>query len=112
MRRHRRQVVRVEKEDVLQAEERVEEEREDGAEDEHRLRVALPVLLLGGIRADDPVEAALEGRQAEAPAHGLGGVDASHVEAERQAEGDQDDRVEDRLGDGDRAHSFSPRKSA
>ena len=51
---------------ALEAEERVEEDGEDGAEDEHRLCVALPVLLAVGVGPDEPVEAALGRTEAEA----------------------------------------------
>ena len=68
-----------------------------------------PVLLLG-TGADEPVEAALRGREparhAERPR-----VDAGHVDAERVRERGQDDQVERDLGDAVAGHSLSPRKS-
>ena len=107
MRGHVGQPVRIEEERALQPEEQVEQEREDGTEDHDRLRVALPVLLPGRVVADDAVEAALDRSEAEAPERrALGRVDPGHVEAERHAEHDQDDRVEDDLGDRDRAHKL------
>ena len=69
---------------MLQPEQQIQEQREDGAEDDDRLRVALPVLLPGRVGADDPVEGVLDGPEAEAASEdgALGGEDAGHVEAE------------------------------
>ena len=92
----------------------VQEQREDGAEDHDRLRVALPVLLAPGVGADEPVEAALERAEPEAAREAaLGRVDTGHVEAEREPEDDEDDGVEDDLADPrSRSPELSPRNSA
>ena len=63
MRGHAGQVVGVEEELPLKPEDGVVERGEDDGEDDDRRRVGLPVLLAGGIDADDAVEAALEERE-------------------------------------------------
>lgn len=59
MRGHSRQVVRVQKEMASQTLERVEQGREHHAEDEDRLRVALPVLFAAPVGTHQSIEAAL-----------------------------------------------------
>ncbi len=57
----RRQVVRVQEQVALEAQEPVEERaQKSDAEDERDLPVALPRLLLEAVDADGPVEAALD----------------------------------------------------
>ena len=64
MRRDAWKVVRVQEEVSLDALDRLEDEREDDAEDEDGLRVALPVLLAPRVGAQQPVEAGLDRREA------------------------------------------------
>ena len=82
----------------LEALDRVEDEEEEDAEDEHRLRVALPVLLLTPVGADEPAVAALERVEPRA-AEARRRVDTRHVEPERVRERDQHDRVDADLRD-------------
>ncbi len=79
VRRHAFQVVRVQEQVPLEALDHVEQPEERDAEDEHGLRVALPVLL--AVAADEAEEAALEPRERQP----LGRVDPRHPEAERVA---------------------------
>ena len=53
---------------ALEAEQRVEDDGEDGAEDKDGLRVALPVLVALGIDAEQAVEAAFGGAEEAQPA--------------------------------------------
>ena len=104
MRGHAGQVVGVEEELPLQPEDGVVERGEDDGEDDDRRRVGLPVLLAGGIDADDAVEAALEEREPPEAYDSLACVDARHVHPERIAGRHQKDGVEDDLADAERAH--------
>ena len=60
--------------------------------------VALPVLLAFRVGADDAAEAALDAtRSRSGPADALGRVDPRHADAERVAERDERDGVDDDL---------------
>ncbi len=92
---------------ALEAQKRVEEDREDGTEDQNCLRVALPVLVALGIDAEQAIEAAFGSAEEAQPAaarEATVGVHPGHVEAERVREHHEDDRVKDDLGDALPAH--------
>ena len=86
---------------------RVEDRREDHAEDQHGRGVTFPALVFGTAPAEQAEEGALHRIVA------LGRVDPGHVAAERVGERDQHRRVEHYLADAFGGHqNRSPRKSA
>ncbi len=84
-------MVRVEEEVALQAQHPVEEDDEGDREDDDGDPVLLPVLVEARVAAEQAEEAALDDVAA------LARVDARHPDAQRVAERDQDDRVDDDL---------------
>jgi hypothetical protein len=92
-------VVGVQEEVALQALKRVQQCREDEAEDDDRLAVGLPVLLPRRVGAKYRAEAALEASEPAARRKAIDRVDARHVEAERIRERDEDGRVDEHLAD-------------
>ena len=96
-RRDARQVVRVQRQMPLRAQEQVQEHREDDGEDERRACVLLPVLLMLRIGADEAKEPALTDCQSAVDEAELAFVDARHIDAERIRKSRQDDGVEDQL---------------
>jgi len=102
VRRDALQVIRVQEEVALEALNRVEHRREADAEDEHRLRVRLPVLLVAAPAAKQPQEAALDRIEL------LARVSAGHEDPERVTERDERDAVEQDLGDALAAHPLQP----
>ncbi len=101
VRRDALHVVRVQEEVALQPLDRIEDRREPDAEDEHRLRVRLPVLLLAAAPSQQAQEAALDRVEL------LAAIGAGHEHPERVAERDQGDGVEEDLGDALGAHERS-----
>ncbi len=104
--RHAGQVIRVEEEVTLQAQQSVQEDAEGDREHDHRAAVLLPVLVARCVFAEQAEETALDDVALLARVH------ARHPDAERVAQRDEDDRVDEDLGGALTHQSFSPRTSA
>ena len=91
-------MIRVQEEVALETLDGVEHGTEGDAEDQHRLRVRLPVLLVAAAAAQEPQEAALDRVEL------LARVRPGHEDPERVAERDQDEAVEDDLRESLAAH--------
>jgi hypothetical protein len=96
---HPLQVVGVQEEMALEPLERVQHRREEHAEDEDRLAVALPVLITAPVRPDERVEATLDPAEPAPGQEAFVIVDTRHVDAERVGECDEDGRVDEDLPD-------------
>jgi hypothetical protein len=91
----RRLTRRVERQDALQAHQRIKTDKSHRAEEQHRDRIGHPVLIAALVDTGQPVERALDRTQHRRQDVALAGEDRGHVAAERPDEQD-DDRAEQR----------------
>ncbi len=107
------QVVRIAGQVRLQSLERVHDEDAEHVEHHRGDRVLLPRLFLIGPDPEQLVEQPLERTEHPLRDPGLARIDPRHVRAQRDAERDEDDGVEDDLSDAGGGHcSFSGLNSA
>jgi hypothetical protein len=98
------EALRVEREDALEALERVHEEDAPEVEQEHRNGVRLPALLGFGPDAREPVDSPLEPAEDRLKTRRPAVIDPGHVEPERLRQQEQDAQIEHDLEDTVRGH--------
>jgi len=99
---------RIERQELLQAQDGVEQQQAHAVEEQHGDAVDLPVVLLGGVNAADPVDQPLQRSQRRVKPGAPPFVDGGHVRAEWFGQQQQNDQVEDDLGDAGWCHRRFP----
>ena len=107
----RAEALRVERQQPLQPQDRVEQQHAGEIEEQHRDRIGRPVLLGLGLDAGEAVEAALDGPKHRREERALAREDARHVAAERPDGRDDENAEEKDLSPADECHGAPQNRS-